>query len=107
MHKNEGKGGEKSKASKRKNNAKKRELDYRGGGIIIIRSKSASQASQLLGSILQLAKEALEMGESLGVRGVENNSATIERITRSLKRNRKATIARAEGWQKKLKCYRK
>ena len=59
---NEGKGGEK-KTFKRKVNVKKRKLDYRGSGTIITRSKSTSQASKLLGNILQLAKEALEMGE--------------------------------------------
>ena len=60
-----------------------------------MRSISASKANTFTESIKQLAKAALDVGNILGLKVVENKSAALAQIKETLKHNR-VTTAQAQ-----------
>ena len=61
-----------------------------------MRSISASKANTFTESIKQLAKAALEVGNILGLKVVENKSAALAQIKETLKHNRVTATAQAQ-----------
>jgi len=53
-------------------------------------SSQGRKSSKTINSIVKFSKEPLHVGKSLGVKVIDKEEVTLERITRSLKRDRKA-----------------